>query len=72
MIFEVELRIVKGKECRSVADADDAGVGEFLMQSFIQCAFARFVEGRGRLVEENPVGTDEQDTRKGKALLLAE
>ena len=41
------------------------------MQQFIQCAFTRLIEGGCRLVEENPVGSDEQYACKRKALLLA-
>lgn len=63
---------MKDKKGRAMPDADDARGGEFLIQQFIECTFARFIEGGCCLVEENPVRTDEQDACKSKALLLAE
>ena len=63
---------MNGKKGRAMSDADDAGGGEFLIEQFVQCVFARLVEGRGCLVEENPIGTDEQDARKGQPLLFTE
>ena len=70
MVTEMELRIMKGKKCRAMPDADDACIGEFLMQQRIERVLACLVEGGCRLVEEDPVGADEQDACKGKPLLF--
>lgn len=61
-----------GKERGAVADADDAGMWQFLAHELVHFLLARLVECRRRFIEEDPVGLDEEDAGKGEALLLAE
>ena len=69
---EVECVFVLAKERRAVANADDAGMRQFPAHELVHLLLARLVEGRGRLIEEDPVRLDEKNAGKGKALLLTE
>ena len=50
--------------------AEHGGSGEPRAQQPIEMVFRRLVHGRGRLVEEEPIGPLDERVRKGDALLL--
>ena len=54
-----------------MGDADESCFRQTLPQQGIEMGLHLWIESRGRLVEEEPVGALEQGTGKGEALLLA-
>ena len=55
-----------------MADRDDRRVRQPLLDDPVDRFLGRLVEGRRRLVEEEPVGLREERARDREALLLAE
>lgn len=53
-----------------VADRDDARFGQMAFEQAVKLAFGAFVDGRGGLVQKQPVGPDDQGPGDRDALLL--
>ena len=63
--------LVESVERRPVADRDERRLRQFAGDRAIDLRLARFVQRRGRLIEEQPVRRSEQRARDRKPLLLA-
>ena len=56
---------------RAVTDADQGRLWQPLPQQGVEAGFGRAVAGRGRLVEDQPVGPGQEGAADCGALLLA-
>ena len=54
-----------------VADADEGGIGEALLEGLVEIGFQRHIERGGGLVEKNKVGLDQHGAGESDTLLFA-
>src|SRR5215469_862533 len=62
---------MEGGEIGAMGDADQRGLGQALDQQLVERGLGFRIEGRGGLVEEEPVGALKEGTRECQTLLLA-
>ncbi len=69
--LKLDLAVVPLTQRRAMADRYDGGVRQPAFQLAIDCRLRRLVERGRRLVQEQPVGLEDQGARDSEPLLLA-
>src|SRR5258705_6523448 len=69
---QADIALMEGVQCRPVADRDDRGLRQLLLEQAVQRGLRGFVERGGRLVEEQVVRRVQQRAYEPEALLFAQ